>query len=72
MEVTTIKAKKNRSGNFSFSFPAAKEKELDIIVLSKQGDNVKNKTYNIARFAGKLKTKIDWAAYQKQIRSEWD
>ena len=26
---------------------------------------------SIADFAGKIKTNIDWLAYQKKIRNEW-
>ena len=73
MEAITVKARKNRSGNFTFSFPHSKENELDVIIIStKENINKKKKADYSAIFGKGKDDKIDWIEYQKKIRNEWD
>ena len=71
MEAIKAKAVRTKSGKYKINLPiSTMAAELDVMVIVEQQKPKDKKTF--ADFAGKMKSNIDWTAYQKKIRNEWE
>jgi hypothetical protein len=63
-------AKKNKKGPYKIELPAdtGDKKEMDVVVIVEK----KKKSQDLSKFIGKFSNDIDWSAYQKKVRDEWD
>ena len=71
MEAIKATAIRTKSGKYKISLPIstqAAEVEVMVIVEQKKEDSKKT----LADFAGKMESNIDWTAYQKKMRDEWE
>ena len=60
-----------KTGKYKIDLPIDNNAaEISVMVIVEIDKKIKNKK-SIADFAGKIKTNIDWLAYQKKIRNEW-
>ena len=71
MEAIKAIAKRTKSGKYKIELPGFSQKE-EVAVMVIVGENKKEKVTDLSKFAGKMESKIDWLAYQKKIRNEWD
>jgi hypothetical protein len=71
MEAIKARAKKNKKGLYQIELPAdaGSEKEMDVMVIVQKK---KKKAIDLSKFIGKFSKDIDWVAYQKKARDEWD
>jgi|GEM_PF-712173 len=71
MEAIKAIAKRTKSGNYKIDLPINNDAtEIAVMVIVENG-KVEKKKKSLADFAGKMKSNIDWVAYQKKIRNEW-
>jgi hypothetical protein len=73
MEAIAATAKKTKKGTFKIDLPnISSDEEIKVlVVVEKVKPNPKMFDYSDI-FGKGQKNKIDWLAYQKKIRSEWD
>ena len=70
MEAIKAIAKRTKSGKYKIDLPInMNDQEVEVMVIVEQVKIKSKKT--VEDFAGKIKTNIDWLAYQKEIRNEW-
>ncbi len=70
MEAIKAIAKRTKTGKYKIDLPATiTQDEVEVMVQVLEPIlKIKKST---ADFAGKMKSNIDWMAYQKEIRNEW-
>ncbi len=72
MEAIKAIAKRTKTGKYKNDLPIDNDAaEIAVMVIVEAVRKEKTKK-TIADFAGKLKSNIDWVAYQKKIRNEWE
>ncbi len=70
MEAIKAIARRTKSGKYKIDLSIANDAdEVEVMVIVQQ-EKIKSKK-TLADFAGKMKSNIDWVAYQKEIRNEW-
>jgi hypothetical protein len=70
MEAIKAIAKRTKTGKYKIDLPITNiAEEIEVLVIVEQAKEKSKKT--LADFAGKMKSNIDWLAYQKEIRNEW-
>ncbi len=70
MEAIKAIAKRTKAGKYKIDLPITNDAdEVEVMVIVQQ-EKIKSKK-KLADFAGKMKSNIDWVAYQKEIRNEW-
>jgi hypothetical protein len=70
MEAIKAIAKRTKTGKYKIDLPITNiAQEIEVLVIVEQIKVKSKKT--LADFAGKMKSNIDWLAYQKEIRNEW-
>lgn len=70
MEAIKAIARRTKTGKYKIDLPITNDAdEVEVMVIVQQ-EKIKSKK-TIADFSGKMKTNIDWVAYQKEIRNEW-
>jgi 4-hydroxy-3-methylbut-2-enyl diphosphate reductase IspH len=70
MEAIKAIARRTKSGKYKIDLPITNDAdEVEVMVIVQQEKSKSKKT--LADFAGKMKSNIDWVAYQKEIRNEW-
>ncbi len=72
MEAIKAVAKRTKTGKYKIDLPIDNDAaEVPVMVIVEAAKKEKSKK-TIADFAGKMKSNIDWVAYQKKIRNEWE
>jgi hypothetical protein len=70
MEAIKAIAKRTKTGKYKIDLPITNiAEEIEVLVIIEEVKVKSKKT--LADFAGKMNSKIDWLAYQKEIRNEW-
>ena len=70
MEAIKAIAKRTKSGKYKIDLLITNDAdEVEVMVVVQQQKIKSKKT--LADFAGKMKSNIDWVAYQKEIRNGW-
>jgi 4-hydroxy-3-methylbut-2-enyl diphosphate reductase IspH len=70
MEAIKAIAKRTKTGKYKIDLPITNDAdEVEVMVIVQEKKSKSKKT--LADFAGKMKSNIDWVAYQKEIRNEW-
>ncbi len=72
MEAIKAIAKKNKKGVYKIELPpeTGVEDVMDVMVIIEKVKKIR--VLDLKKFAGKMESKIDWVAYQKKIRNEWE
>jgi len=72
MEAIKAVAKRTKTGKYKIDLPIDNDAaEIAVMVIVEAVKKEKSKK-TLADFAGKMESNIDWIAYQKQIRNEWE
>lgn len=71
MEAIKAIAKRTKSGNYKIDLPINNNAEEIAVMVIVEAVKKEKKKKSIEDFAGKMKSNIDWIAYQKKIRNEW-
>ena len=70
MEAIKAIAKRTKTGKYKIDLLITNDAdEVEVMVVVQQQKIKSKKT--LADFAGKMKSNIDWVAYQKEIRNGW-
>ena len=70
MEAIKAIAKRTKTGKYKIDLLITNDAdEVEVMVIVQQQKIKSKKT--LADFAGKMKSNIDWVAYQKEIRNGW-
>jgi hypothetical protein len=70
MEAIKAIAKRTKTGKYKIDLPITNSaEELEVMVIIEKVKVKSKKTWK--DFAGKMESNIDWLAYQKEIRNEW-
>ena len=71
MEAIKAIAKRMKTGKYKIDLPIDNIAAAITVMVIVDIDKKEKRKKSIADFAGKMKTNIDWLAYQNKIRHEW-
>jgi len=72
MEAIKAVAKRTKTGKYKIDLQIDNDAPEIAVMVIVEAVKKEKKKKTIADFAGKMKSNIDWVAYQKKIRNEWE
>jgi hypothetical protein len=72
MEAIKAIAKRTKSGKYKIDLLIDNDAAEIAVMVIVEAVKKEKKKKTIADFAGKMESNIDWVAYQKKIRNEWE